>query len=99
MRQQLEHFNRGPPKDLKCTEHPLTFEESDAIPFLEVPMRGWNLTRERAADTAGRLRESAIYVPRKAPPNARTIKDPPAVGTITRAAARAAVRAVMRERA
>lgn len=64
-------------------------------------MRGWNVTRERAADTraAGHLRESAIYVPRKAPPNARTIKDPPQVGTITRAAAREAVRAVMRERA
>lgn len=64
-------------------------------------MRSWNLTRETAEGTRGAESPggSTGYVPRKAPPNARTIKDPPQVGTITRSAAREAVRAVMRERA
>lgn len=64
-------------------------------------MRGWDLTRETAAETraAEPVRGSGAYVPRKPPPNARTIKEPPQIGTVTRAAVREAVRAVMRERA
>ena len=48
---------------------------------------------------SGAVRATGDFRSRNPPPNARTIKNPPRTGTITRAAARDAVHAIMQTRA